>query len=372
MGTVYGVLTGGGDCPGLNAAIKWVVKAAKHCEPDATVLGLREGWESLVHDLSDPAVREIYVEELDEKGVRRIDRDGGTALGTSRTNPFSKRPEHVAGRPSQAEEVVRNFERLELDGLVVIGGEDTLGVAAKLYERGLPVVGIPKTIDLDLPGTEYSLGFDSAVNNIRRMISNARTVAGSHRRIAVVEVMGRHCGFLALYAGATSGAFLILIPECPFDLARVCSMLAERARSGARYSIVVVSEGAFPMGGQVFSTGEKDAFGHVRLGGVGHMVAREIRSRTGLEAFADVLGYVQRGGEPSAFDVRMGRYFGTAAVELLRAKRFGQMVAVRNGVISAGPITDALGPARQVDVDEFYDRETYNLKRSHALGWPVL
>jgi len=326
----------------------------------------------MIHDLGNSQLRQAYVEELDEKTVRRIDRDGGTVLGTSRTNPFSTRPGHRDAGALQAEELVKNFERLGLDGLVVIGGEDTLGVAARLHQKGLPVVGIPKTIDLDLPGTEYSLGFDSAVNNIKHMIGNARTVAGSHRRIAVIEVMGRHCGFLALYAGTAAGAFIILIPECPFDMGRVCELLERRAQSGARYSLVVVAEGAFPTGGNVYSTGEKDAFGHVRLGGVAHMVAGEIRGRTGIEAFADVLGYVQRGGEPSAFDVRLGRYFGTAAVQLLREKSFGQMVAVRDGVVSSVPIANVLGAARQVDVGEYYDVESYNLKRSHALGWPVL
>ena len=246
-----GILTGGGDCAGLNAAIKWVVYAAIDRDVQIRyktmieVIAIKEGWEGiLMLDPEKGLKDERYVQVLTDYVVRKIDRDGGTAIGTSRTNPFN-----VKGKDGKSSDesatVVQNIKTLALDALIAVGGEDTLGVANKLYQKyGVPVVGIPKTIDLDLPGTEYSLGFDSAVNNIKLLIDHARTVAGSHRKTAVVEVMGRHSGFLAMAGGMVSSAHFILIPEYPFEISKLVSMINDRKKLKSRYTLVVVAEGA--------------------------------------------------------------------------------------------------------------------------------
>jgi len=372
-----GVLTGGGDCPGLNAAIKWVVKGAMDDDVAARrgvrseVIGIREGWEGLLVDhRAFPHGNPSHLEALDEVKVRKIDRDGGTYLGTSRTNPFSVRGER-GERIDRSARVLENIAHLKLDAIVAIGGEDTLGVANGLSKLGAPVVGVPKTIDLDLPCTDYSLGFDSAVNNIKNLINHARTVAGSHRKTAIIEVMGRHSGFLAMQGGIASAASIVLIPEYPYDLGRVCELLVERSKT-ARYGLVVVAEGARPRDGELVTRGGVDAFGHTQLGGIGDVLAAEIKRRTGLDTFAEKLGYLQRGGEPTAFDLRMGRYFGISAIELVMRGEFGKMVAVQHGCIVAVPLRDLEQPLRVVNVEQQYDTEQYTPRRDSALGWPIL
>lgn len=356
-----GVLTGGGDCAGLNPAIKWVVKTALDERLQGKrdiryeILGFRDGWKGLIH--AEPGSRD-YIMPLNEEIVRTWDRYGGTNLGTSRTNPFN--PEN-----NQSQRVLKNISDLGLDVVVAIGGEDTLGVASRLADLGVNVIGIPKTIDKDLPGTDYTLGFDTALNVITEEIDRLRTTAGSHRRIFVVETMGRHAGFLALEGGESSGAYIILIPEVDFSLGRVNELLLEGKRRGFRYNIILVAEGAKPEGGaEVIAGDEVDSFGHKTLGGIGQYLAREIKRGVGLDTRSVVLSHLQRGGAPSAFDRRMGRYFGIAAVDLVVQRNFGKLVSLTHGKITAVPIKTVTQPPKSVDIGNEYDVDRYNGRRS--------
>jgi 6-phosphofructokinase 1 len=345
---VIGVLTGGGDCPGLNPAIKAVVKKA--LETEYRVVGIKEGWLGLVD--------EIEPIDLDRDTVRHIDRQGGTILGTSRTNPFKIK--------NGASLVEKRLKALEIDAIVAIGGEDTLGVASKLYEEhNLSVVGIPKTIDRDLSYTDYSLGFESALQVITDSVDSLRSTAESHARIFVVEVMGRHAGHLALRGGISAAASVILIPEYPFDIARVCELLLARKKRGVRYSIVMAAEGAIPKGADAsLISHEKDAFGHVRLGGIGQYLATSIEDMAKLESRAVNLSHLQRGGRPVAYDRRLGYYFGTAAVEAIAAGHFGKMVALKDGRILLAPIKEATKELRLVDIKTSYDINNYRAKQN--------
>jgi len=374
-----GILTGGGDCPGLNAAIKWVVYGAichsrrRHPKSPLEVVALKEGWEGILKLDPKKGIKDSrYVQVLSDVSVRKIDREGGTAIGTSRTNPFSVRDKE-GKKHDRSAIVARNMESLELDALIAVGGEDTLGVANKLFERfGVPVVGIPKTIDLDLPGTDYSLGFDSAVNNIKMLIDRARTVSGSHRKTAVIEVMGRHSGLLAMAGGIVSSAHFILIPEYTFEWSKLLSLLNARAELKSRYTLIVVAEGAKELGGQVVARQkETDPFGHVYLGGIGEILADQIRAQTGMDTFAEKLGYLQRGGNPSAFDVKMGYYFGITAVDMVVRKEFGKMVSVQSGAIRTVPLSALNNPVRVVDVEQMYDKQRLNARRDTAFGWLI-
>ncbi len=359
-----GVLTGGGDCAGLNPAIKWVVKTAlddrlrKRRRIEYEVLGIRDGWKGLVSPEGDPDFLGPRIIPLTEEMVRTWDRYGGTNLGTSRTNPYDPQKD-------RSKVVLENIERFHIDYLVAIGGEDTLGVAHKLYKEGMKVVGIPKTIDKDLSGTDYTLGFETAVNVITEEIDRLRTTAGSHKRIFVVETMGRHAGWLALEGGESSGAYIILIPEYDFDLEKVSGLLLEGRRKGARYDIVVVAEGAKPSGGsEIIKEEGMDSFGHKVLGGIGEYLAREIMKTTGIETRSITLSHLQRGGVPCAYDRRMGRYFGIAAVDLIVREDFGKMVSYRHGQITSVPLEEAVGKLNLVDVKTQYDTERYNGRRT--------
>ncbi len=359
-----GILTGGGDCAGINPAIKWIVKTAlddrlqRERMTRYTPVGIKDGWKGLIEVKPGAAGMEEYVMPLDQAVVRTWDRYGGSMLGTSRTNPYDPKND-------QSRRVLANIEKLRLDALIAIGGDDTLGVAHRLDREGVPVVAIPKTIDKDLPETDYTLGFETAVSVITEEIDRLRTTAGSHKRIFVVETMGRHGGWLALEGGEASGAFIILIPEHDFSPDRVNELLVEGREEGARYEIIVVSEGAKPAGGTEFTRQEGvDAFGHKFLGGVGDSLAREIEASTGLETRSINLSHLQRGGAPCAYDRRMGRYFGIAAMELVAAGIFGKMVCVRNGRVTMCAIENAIGRARFVDVDTQYDVERYNGRRT--------
>ncbi len=359
-----GILTGGGDCAGLNPAIKWVVKTALDDRLQNSrnlqyeVAGIRDGWKGLVHPEADedsPAPRIIT---LTEEMVRTWDRHGGTDLGTSRTNPYDP-------KNNRSSIVLKNLERFRIDYLVAIGGEDTLGVATKLFREGVKVVGIPKTIDKDLSGTDYTLGFETAVNVITEEVDRLRTTAGSHRRIFVVETMGRHAGWLALEGGESSGAYIILIPEHDFDLQRVNDLVSEGRKKGARYDIIVVAEGAKPSGASLIAKDETlDGFGHKALGGIGEYLAKEISNSTQIETRSITLSHLQRGGTPCAYDRRMGRYFGIAAVDLIGKGDFGKMVSYRNGKITAVPLEEATGRLNLVDVKTEYDTERYNGRRT--------
>jgi len=361
-----GVLTGGGDAPGLNPAIKGLVYRGS--EVGLQVIGLFDGWRSLINPVPD-------VLPLDRETVRRWDRDGGTNLGSSRTNPF-KQLNEAGESQDRSHEVEENIERLKLDALVVCGGEDTLGVAAVLAQRGVPIVGIPKTIDKDLAGTDYTLGFDTALRNISEVIERSRTPAGSHGWVQVVEVMGRHAGHLALWSGVAGQAHLILIPEHPFRYERVFQLLSARlGESGLsrglsqrpRYSVIVVAEGARAEDGEMVTIDDRhDAFGHVRLGGIGEVLARRIAAETPYEARAVVLGHPQRGGPPSPIDRIMGMMFGASAADAVAENRFGTMISARGIApaceVSLVDLSAAQGKINVVDVDRYYDVERYHLK----------
>jgi len=359
-----GVLSGGGDCAGINPAIKWVVKTAldERLQSERriryNVLGIKDGWKGLIEVEPEELSVQDYIIPLSQEIVRTWDRYGGTMLGTSRANPYDPNND-------QSKRVLANIEKLRLDALVVIGGDDTLGVAHRLEEEGVKVVGIPKTIDKDLPETDYTLGFETAMNVITEEIDRLRTTAGSHKRIFIVETMGRHTGWLALEGGESSGAFIILIPEHDFSLDKVNELVLEGRHDGARYGIVVVAEGAKPLGDKKFVRQEGvDSFGHKFLGGVGDFLAREIQKATKLETRSINLSHLQRGGAPCAYDRKMGRYFGIAAMDLVAMGYFGNMVCVRNGKISACPIANVIGRSQFVDVDTQYDVERYNGRRT--------
>lgn len=361
-----GVLTGGGDAPGLNPAIKGLVYRAS--EHGIEVAGLYDGWRSLL----DPLIEHL---PLDRAKVRRWDRDGGTNLGSSRTNPF-RTTNKEGERVDRSGEVIANIERLRLEAIVACGGEDTLGVAARLSEKGVPVVGVPKTIDKDLAGTDYTLGFDTALRNVTEVIERSRTPAGSHGWVQVIEVMGRHAGHLALWSGVAGQADLILIPEHPFRYEKIYHHLRERLgdtigyprdSERPRYSVIVVAEGAYAEDGELITVDDRhDAFGHARLGGIGEVLARRIMSETPYDARSVMLGHPQRGGSPSPVDRIMGLMFGSRAADALAAGEFGKMVSARGVVpacdLSLVEISSVLGQINTVDVERYYDTERYHLK----------
>jgi phosphofructokinase-like protein len=359
-----GILTGGGDCAGINPAIKWVVKTAlderlqRERGLQFEVLGIRDGWNGLICGDPDSQDFQDFVLPLDEEKVRTWDRYGGTMLFSSRTNPYDPRDD-------RSQDVIKNMSKLGLHALIAIGGDDTLSVACKLSKEGKNVVGIPKTIDKDLVETDYTLGFETALTVITEEIDRLRTTAGSHKRIFVVETMGRDAGWLALEGGESSGAFIILIPECDFSVDRVNELIIEGKKKGARYDIIIVAEGAKPIGGlQAIKKRTEDAFGHVTLGGIGDYLAEEIATGTGLETRAVVLSHLQRGGSPCPYDRRMGRYFGIAAVDLVIKGDFGKMVRYKDGSISAVALDKVIGRQSLVNITTQYDVERYNGRRT--------
>lgn len=361
-----GVLTGGGDAPGLNPAIKGLVYRAS--ERGIETVGLSDGWLSLLNPPFD-------VVALERATVRRWDRDGGTNLGSSRTNPFRTSNE-MGERIDRSAEVITNITHLGLDAVVACGGEDTLGVAARLSQLGVPVVGIPKTIDKDLSGTDYTLGFDSALRNVTEVIERSRTPAGSHGWVQVIEVMGRHSGHLALWSGSAGQADIILIPEHPFRYENVYRLLADKLGDSnshprdpkhPRYSVIVVAEGAYAEDGELVIMDDRhDAFGHARLGGIAEVLARRILSDTPYEARSVILGHPQRGGPPSPVDRIMGLLFGARAADAVADGDFGKMVSSRGVApacdLSLVDISTVLGKIDTVDVARLYDTERYHLK----------
>jgi phosphofructokinase-like protein len=341
-----GVLTGGGDCPGLNAVIRAIVRTGMaECGYEFT--GFRDGWRGPLQGDTMP---------LDVQAVRGILPRGGTILGTSRTNPLAESA--AAGGRSGLERIRGNLASLGVDALVAIGGEDTLGVAARLHEQGVKVVGVPKTIDNDLGATDYTFGFDTAVNIAMEAIDRLHTTAESHHRALIVEVMGRNAGWIALHAGLAGGANVILIPEQPFDIEQVCGWVEHRFQT--RYSpFVVVAEGARPKAGSEVAAEERDAFGHVRYGGVGQMLAGEIEQRTGKEARVAVLGHIQRGGTPTAFDRVLATRFGVHAIRAVADGAFGAMVALRRTEIVRVPIAVATQELKLVPPERYAEAELF-------------
>jgi ATP-dependent phosphofructokinase / diphosphate-dependent phosphofructokinase len=336
-----GVLTGGGDCPGLNAVIRAVVRKGVNAYGHEFV-GFRDGWRGPLEGVT---------KTLDVKAVRGILPRGGTILGSSRTNPFK-----IEGG---VEKIEANLKDLGIDALIAIGGEDTLGVATRLHEHGVQVVGVPKTIDNDLNATDYTFGFDTAVNIAMEAIDRLHTTAESHHRALIVEVMGRHAGWIALHAGMAGGANVILIPEVPFDIEKVCEYVESRFRTN--YSpILVVSEGATPVEGTMtLQTGELDAFGHVRLGGIGQMLEKEIEKRTGKEARTTVLGHIQRGGTPTARDRWLATRFGLHAIDAVNEGDFGKMVSLRGTDVERVPLGDATTVLKLVDPHLYAEAEVF-------------
>jgi ATP-dependent phosphofructokinase / diphosphate-dependent phosphofructokinase len=337
-----GVLTGGGDCPGLNAVIRAVVRKGVGVQGHEFV-GYRDGWRGPLEDDSRP---------LGIADVRGILPRGGTILGSSRTNPFA-----IDGAP---ERIVANLAAAGVDALIAIGGEDTLGAASRLHsEHGLNVVGVPKTIDNDLSATDYTFGFDTAVNIATEAIDRLHTTADSHHRVLVVEVMGRHAGWIAMHSGLAGGANAILIPEREFDLDALCGLVESRFASGFA-PIVVVAEGANPIGGMPSGDdGKTDSFGHARLGGVGHWLEAEIERRTGRETRATVLGHVQRGGTPTAFDRVLATRFGLHAIDAVDAGRWGTMTALRGIDIDLVELTAAIGELKTVPESFYAEAEVF-------------
>src|SRR5436189_2172083 len=336
-----GVLTGGGDCPGLNAVIRAVGRRVMGRGHE--VVGGREGWKGLVEGLFEP---------LGPREISGLLPRGGTIIGTTRTNPFKL--------DGGVERVLETYRNAELDALVAIGGEDTLGVAARLYEEhAFPVVGVPKTIDNDLSATDYTFGFDTAVSICTEAVDRLHTTAESHNRVMVVEVMGRHTGWIAVMSGIAGGADVILIPEHPLTVEATCAEIEKRHRRGKDFSIVVVSEGyklTYASGEQREVTREAalDQFGHVRLGGVGDQIAREIEERTGFETRVTVLGHVQRGGTPTARDRVLATRFGLVAADLVAEGKWGRMAALRGNDVIDIPLAEAVAELKTVP-ENWYD-----------------
>ena len=342
-----GVLTGGGDCPGLNAVIRAIVRTGA-AEYGYEFTGFRDGWRGPLEGDTMP---------LDVEAVRGILPRGGTILGSSRTNPLGESA--TAGGRSGLDRIKDNLAGVGVDALVAIGGEDTLGVAGRLCDAGVNVVGVPKTIDNDLSATDYTFGFDTAVNIAMEAIDRLHTTAESHHRALIVEVMGRSAGWIALHSGMAGGANVILIPEQPFDIEQVCGWVEHRFQT--RYApIVVVSEGAHPKDGtDTLIAQERDAFGHVRYGGVGQMLASEIEKRTGKEARAIVLGHVQRGGTPTAFDRVLATRFGAHAIRAVADAAWGSMVALRGTDIVRVPISAATSELKLVPPERYAEAELF-------------
>ena len=336
-----GVLTGGGDCPGLNAVIRAAVRKGV-TEYGFEFVGFRDGWKGPLEGLTMP---------LGIPQVRGILPRGGTILGSSRTNPMK-----IDGGVDQ---IKANLASHGVDALIAIGGEDTLGVATQLHDLGVPVVGVPKTIDNDLNATDYTFGFDTAVNIASEAIDRLHTTAESHHRVLVVEVMGRHAGWIALHAGMSGGANGILIPEVPFHLDEVVGWVESRFQTN--YSpIIVVSEGALPADGEMVTKDQSlDAFGHVRLSGIGDWLASGLEARTGKEARAVVLGHIQRGGTPTAFDRVLATRFGLSAIDAIAAKDFGKMVALQSTNIVRVPFIDATGELKTVPLERYEEARPF-------------
>lgn len=378
-----GILTGGGDVPGLNPCIKEVVERAAAAGHE--VLGIKRGWLGLLaYNPKDDGNQSEWVEPLTPASVRRIGRYGGTFLHTSRTNPGRVRPADlpaflrdefgsVDDEPIDCTaHVLRAIEALGIDVLTPIGGDDTLSYAVRLHREGFPVVGIPKTMDNDVYGTDYCLGFSTAVTRSVELINDMRTPVGSHERIAVVELFGRNSGESALISAYLSDADRALIAEVPFDVQRLAELLArDREENPSHYAIVVVSEGATMVGGEIIERGEADAYGHRKLGGIGQVTAEAIKELTGVGIMWQPLGYLMRAGAPDSLDRMVSMSYANLAVDLLLKKDTGRMVALQSGVYTAIPIDYISRAQKRVDVEEFYDSEQYRPKIAHQMGKPM-
>ncbi len=320
-----GVLTGGGDCPGLNAVIRAIVVRGLR-KYNFKMIGILNGWAGLL---------DYEWKSLDRDSVSGIVHRGGTILGTSRTNPL-KTPEVTAL-------TIENYKKLRLDGLIAIGGDDTLGAAARLCNEGMNIVGIPKTIDNDVQGTDYTFGFDTAVEIATEAIDRLHSTAEAHHRVIVVEVMGRHAGWIATYAGMAGGADMVLIPELPFDLNEVVHAINARRERGKTFSIVVIAEGAYPQGkkDEYLKSDKVDDFGNIHLGGVGHVLAKDLGQMTGMDVRTTILGHTQRGGKPTAWDRVLGTRYGVVAVDMVAQEKWGYMAALKGFEVVPSPLAES-------------------------------
>jgi ATP-dependent phosphofructokinase / diphosphate-dependent phosphofructokinase len=379
-----GILTGGGDVPGLNVAIKAVVvQAASH---DIQVIGIRRGWLGLLTvDPDNSGNMEQYTMDLTEESVRTIDRTGGTVLHTSRTNPSNVRPDEVPAFVRQEDRqmtakgtvdctrhVLRVLAALKMEAIIPIGGDDTLSFAGRLHHEGFQVVAIPKTMDNDVFGTDFCIGFSTAVTRSVDAINALRTTAGSHERIGIVELFGRNSGETSLFAAYLADVDRAVISEVPFDMERLSRFLAsDRSRNPSNYSILTISEGAFAKGGVILETGEADAYGHKKLGGIGSVVAAEIRKRTGVNVIYQQLAYIMRSGAPDSLDRMVAVSYGNLALSQVASGHTGRMVALQQGIYTTVPIELVTAAKKRVDVTALYDPEEYRPKVRNMLGKPM-
>ena len=368
-----GILTGGGDVPGLNPAIKAAVD--RLLEGGHELIGIRRGWAGLLNfDMADEGSLNKWTLPLDLNVVRTIDRSGGTFLHTSRTNPGNVKPKDVptflrsgtvfgaglSDRYDFTAHVLSVLKMLRIDGLIAIGGDDTLSYALRLHNEGLPIVAIPKTMDNDVRGTEYCIGFSTAITRSVEFIHNLRTCAGSHERIAVVELFGRNSGETSLVSAYLADADRSVISEVPFDIYRLCDFLKrDKDRSPSNYAMLTISEGAKQTGAGTLERGEEDAYGHRKLGGVGDYVAEMVKRLTGENTIYQNVAYLMRSGAPDVVDMMVGRNYGTLAADLMLSGKTGRMVALNKGIYNHVPLTEVGGGSRPVDVDELYDSTNY-------------
>ncbi len=379
-----GILTGGGDVPGLNVAIKAVVmRALNH---GIEVVGLRRGWLSLLHiDPDNPASLDDWTMALPRDRVRTFDRTGGTILHTSRTNPSNVKPEDVPptvraedrqarpdGRVDCTRHVLRVLDHLGIEALIPIGGDDTLSFASRLHQEDFGVVAIPKTMDNDVFGTDYCIGFSTAVTRSVDAITNFRTSVGSHERIGVVELFGRNSGETSLYAAYLSDVDRALISEVPFDIDRLVGFLVDdRSRNPSNYALVTISEGAHLKGGTILESGEEDAYGHKKLGGIGYLVSQEIRKRSGVNIMYEQLAYIMRSGAPDSLDRMVAVSFGSLACDQVALGHTGRMVSLQQGIYTTVPLDMVVAGKKRVDVTALYDKEEYRPRVRDMLGKPM-
>lgn len=379
-----GILTGGGDVPGLNAAIKSVVIRAQ--DHDVEIIGLRRGWWSVVGiNPDDPHTIQELTDPLNKKNVRTIDRTGGTVLHTSRTNPSNMDPERVPnfvrekdrvekenGRIDITQHAIRVLEALRLDALIPIGGDDTLSYATRLHQEGFQIVAIPKTMDNDVFGTDYCIGFSTAVTRSVNAITDVRTVVGSHERIGVIELFGRNSGETSLFAAYLADVNRAIISEVPYDSDKLIDFLVQdRAKNPSHYAIMTISEGAHPIEGEVVQSGEADAYGHKKLGGVGYLVSEEIKEKTGIKTVYQQIAYLMRSGSPDSLDRMVAVSFGNLAMDQVALGHTGRMVSLQQGNYTTVPIHLVTSSQKKVDVSALYDADNYRPKVKDMLGKPM-
>ena len=386
MTSTIGILTGGGDVPGLNACIKRIVIGAK--KEEYRVLGIRRGWRGLLHyNLNDPSTHENYVCELNEYDVRTIDRTGGTFLHTSRTNPqkvkekdipgflkksYFNKENNKNGEKDLTDHILKVLDYLKIDILVSIGGDDTLSYSSRLDKEGFPIIGIPKTMDNDVNGTDYCIGFSTAVTRSVSLITNLRSSIGSHERIGIIELFGRNSGETCLISAYLSQVDRAIIPEVSFNIQKLADLiLMDKRNNPSNYAIMTISEGAMYEEGNIIEKGEKDAYGHRKLGGIGKFVSQDIKRITGENIMYQKLGYLMRSGPPDSLDRMVAMCYGNLAVHLIKSNETGKMVALKNGKYTTVPLSAVTAEEHRSDIYSFYDAEKYKPRVENLIGIPM-